>query len=191
MHSTTKLKTMSKRTNYLRIALMLVAWIIFVGLSIDAGGYLTNTIYTLFINPELAKNFWTQIDLFKLYQFNQSHYVTLTVLMVITSILKALMFYLIAKIFYDKRLNLSKPFNEAVNRFVSNIAYLALGIGLFSYWGTKFSQYLVKQGVELPQVHELSLGGADVWLFMGVTMLVVAFIFKKGVDIQTENDLTV
>ena len=71
------------------------------------------------------------------------------------------------------------------------IAYLALGIGFFSYWGAKLSAQLASQGVAMPDVQQLSLAGADVWLFMSVTLFVIAQIFKRGVEIQTENELTV
>ncbi len=182
---------MSKRTDYFLKALTVIAWIIFIGLCIEAGGYLTSTILTLFVNPEGAKRFWTQIDLSDLYQFNQSRYVTLTSIMIIIAVLKAMMFYFIVKIFYDKKVEFSKPFNETLNRFVFKTAYLALGIGLFSFLGAKFSRQLSQQGVQLPDTQQLQMGGADVWLFMGVTLLVIAFIFKKGVEIQNENDLTV
>ncbi|MFZ1527978.1 MAG: DUF2975 domain-containing protein [Ferruginibacter sp.] len=182
---------MSKRTDYFLIALTVIAWIIFIGLCIEAGGYITNTVITLFLNPEGAKKFWMQIDLSKLYHFNKSHFVMLTSLMIIIAILKALMFYFIVKIFHDKKIDFLKPFNEALNRFIFNTAYLALGIGFFSSWAAKFSGQLSKQGVELPDVQQLKVGGADVWLFMGVTLLVIAFIFKKGVEIQNENDLTI
>lgn len=182
---------MSKRTDYFRLLLIVVAWIIFVGLCIEAGGFLTNSLVTLLFKPEGAKRFWTQVDLSQLYHFNQSYYVTLTSIIVIAAVLKALMFYFIVKIFHDKRLNLLKPFNEVMRRFVLIIAWLALGIGLFSFWGARLAGQLVKQGLEMPDVQQLRLGGADVWLFMGITLLVVAFIFKKGVEIQTENDLTV
>ena len=124
---------MAKRTDYFLTALTVIAWIIFIGLCIEAGGYLTNTIFTLFINPEGAKKFWMQIDLSKLYQYNQSRYVTLTSIMVIIAVLKAWMFYYIVKIFYDKKVDLSRPFNEAMNRFIFKTAYLAMGIAFFSF----------------------------------------------------------
>jgi hypothetical protein len=37
----------------------------------------------------------------------------------------------------------------------------------------------------------LHLGGADVWLFMGVILYIIAQIFKRGIEIQAENELTV
>jgi hypothetical protein len=43
----------------------------------------------------------------------------------------------------------------------------------------------------MPAIESLRIGGADVWLFMGVTLLVIGQIYKKGIEIQTENELTV
>ena len=86
---------------------------------------------------------------------------------------------------------MSQPFNRDLVRFIFNVSYLALGIGLFSWWGVKYTEWFVKQGVEMPDIQYLRLGGADVWLFMGVTLFVIAQIFKRGIEIQTENELTV
>jgi hypothetical protein len=43
----------------------------------------------------------------------------------------------------------------------------------------------------MPDIEHLRLGGADVWLFMGVTLFVIGHIFKRGIEIQSENELTV
>ena len=182
---------MSARTHYIQKAVYIVSWIIFIGVSVEAGGFIFNTFYTLFINPEDAHKFYMQIDLSELYNYDQSRFVTLTSLMIIAAIMRALMFYIIVKIFDDKKLNLAQPFNETVKGFVLKIAYLALGIGLFSYWGEKVTVRLVNQGIKMPDLQNLSLGGADVWMFMGITLLVIAEIFKKGIELQNENDLTV
>lgn len=168
-----------------------VAWIIFIGLSIDAGGFIVNTFYTLFINPEGSSYFWNHIDLGALYQFNQSHFVTLTSLMTIVAVLKAILFYLIIKIIHNKKLNLVKPFNKEVNRFIFSLAYLAIGIGLFASWGTHFSENMIQQGVAIPAIQHLKISGGDVWVFMGVVLLVIAYVFKRGIEIQNENELTV
>src|SRR5688572_3322076 len=182
---------MTIKTDYILRALQVLSWIIFVGLGIQAGGLITNTIATLMLTPEGATRFWKEVDLTAVYHYNQSLYVTLTSIMIIATVLKALMFYFIIRIFHDKKFNLSKPFNEAVRRFILIIAYLSLGIGIFSSWGTKFAGQLANEGVELPSIQQLRLGGADVWLFMSVILLVIASIFKKGIEIQNENELTV
>lgn len=186
-----KIKSMSIKTDYLLKALHIISWIIFIGVSIDAGGVLTNAVYIIFFNPSFANRFWARLDLSQVYAFNQTSFVTLTILMSIVTMLKATLFYIIVKIFHDKKINLSNPFTEGIGRYISNIAYLALGIGLFSLWGAELSQSLVNQQVKLPQIQDLQIGGADVWFFMGFTLLVFAKIFKKGIDLQSEINLTV
>jgi hypothetical protein len=182
---------MSAKTDFILKVLNVVSWIIFIGVCIEAGGFIFNTFFTLLLNPVGADKFWTEVDLSDLYEYNQSYFVTLTSLMIIVAVMRALMFYVIVKIFHAKKLNLSKPFNETLEGSIFKIAYLALGIGLFSFWGAKCTEWLVNQGVNMPDLKYLRLAGADVWLFMGVTLLIIAQIFKKGIEIQNENDLTV
>jgi hypothetical protein len=55
----------------------------------------------------------------------------------------------------------------------------------------KYARWLAQQGVKMPDIEHLRLGGADVWLFMGVTLFVIGHIFKRGIEIQSENELTV
>ena len=72
-----------------------------------------------------------------------------------------------------------------------NIAYCAIGIGLFSMWGSDIAEWLIGKGEKLPTISKLKLGGADVWFFMGFIILIFAKIFKKGIEIQSDNDLTI
>lgn len=182
---------MSKKTDYILKALHVISWIIFIGVCIEAGGFIFNAFTNLILTPAGAEKFWTEVNLSELYNYNISHYITMVSLMIIVAVMRAVMFWIIVKFFYNNGLNMAKPFNETLRRFVSNIAYLALGIGLFSFWGAKFAAKLVSEGVKMPELQYLRVGGADVWLFMGITLLVIAHIFKKGIEMQNENDLTV
>ena len=83
---------MATKKDYLLIVLHILSWIIFVGLCVEAGGFLFNTLYTIFYNPAGAARFWMKSDLSSLYAFDQGQFVTLTVLMVIAAVLKAIMF---------------------------------------------------------------------------------------------------
>ncbi len=168
-----------------------VAWILFIGLCVEAGGIIFNTLYTLFINPVGAKNVWSGADLSNLLQYDRGQFMVVSLLMAIVAVLKTLIFYQIIKILLNKKLDMSQPFNKKVNRFILLVAYLALGTGFFSLWGDRYSEWLIKQGVKMPDIQNLQMGGADVWMFMGVTLFVIAHIFKRGVEIQAENELTV
>ncbi len=171
--------------------LHIISWIIFIGICIEAGGYVFNAIYTMAINPVGAGHFWNKLDLSALYKLDPGYFLVLTSLMSITAILKAIMFYLIVLILHDKKLNMSRPFNQELGRFMFRVSYLTLGIGLFTAWGAKYTARFLEQGIKTPSPEHLGLTGADVWLFMGITLFVIAQIFKRGIEIQTENDLTV
>lgn len=177
-------------TQILKI-LYVLSWIIFVGLCVEAGGFIFNAFFTSVINPIDAKHFWQQVDLSNLYNYDHGYFLVVTFLMIIVSVLRALLFYLIVKILHDKKLNISQPFNKETGKFIFNVAYLSFGIGLFSWWGVKYAEWFSSKGVTMPDVEHLRFGGADVWLFMSVTLFVIAQIFKRGIEIQTENELTI
>jgi hypothetical protein len=167
--------------------LYVLSWIIFIGVCIEAASFFFNAFFSLAINPQAADYF----HLSALYQYDRGHFFVQLLLMGIPGVLKAIIFYLIVKILMDKKLDMAQPFNNEMGRFVFSVSYLALGTGLFSFWGMKYAQWLVQQGVQMPDIQHLRLGGADVWLFMGVTLFIIAHIFKRGIEIQSENELTV
>lgn len=171
--------------------LYVLSWILFIGLCIQAGGFIFNAFFTLVLNPVNAHKLWQEVDLSGLYAYDPGYFFVETLLLSIVSILKAIIFYLIVKILHDKKLNMAQPFNTEVGRFILIVSYLTLGIALFSRWGVKYAEWFVKQGVKMPDIEHLHLGGADVWLFMSVTLYVIAQIFKRGIEIQNENELTV
>lgn len=171
--------------------LYIISWIIFIGICIEAGGYVFNAVYTMFYNPVGAAHLWNKLDLSALYNLDPGFFLVLTSIMSIVAILKAIMFYQIVLILHDKKLNMSRPFNEEMGHFMFRVSYLTLGIGLFTAWGAKYATRFLEQGVKTPSPEHLGLTGGDVWLFMGITLFVIAQIFKRGIEIQTENDLTV
>lgn len=171
--------------------LQVVSWIIFIGLCIDAGGIVFNVVCTFAISPLYTSNFWKEADLSALYRYDPGYFVVIALLMVIVAVLKALLFYLIIKLFINKRLNLSRPFSFEIKQLLLNISWLILGIGLFSHSGREYAEWLSKRGVKMPDPQSMRLDGADVWLFMAVILFVVAQVIKRGIEIQRENDLTI
>ena len=167
--------------------LHVVSWILFIGVSIEAGSFIFNAIFTLVLNPNNANYF----DLASLYQYDPGYFLVQLLLMSLVSVMRAIIFYLILKLLHDKKLDMTQPFNNELGRFLFNIAYLAFGIGMFSFWGVKFTNWFVSLGVKMPDIMHLRLAGADVWLFMGVIIYIIALIFKRGIEIQSENDLTI
>lgn len=182
----------TKITSKLMMKVLTVfSWIIFIGLSVEAGGIFFNSLLTLFYNSNWAKNAWNGIDFSSLFDYDKRYYITEMLLMSIVAILKALLFYLIVKILHNKKLNLVEPFNIETQKFVYNSSYICFGIGLFSTWGVQNTKWLTDKGILMPTFEKLNFGGADVWFFMGIILLVIAQIFKKGIELQNENKLTI
>ncbi|HWB27228.1 MAG TPA: DUF2975 domain-containing protein [Chitinophagaceae bacterium] len=171
--------------------LYILSWIIFVGVCVEAGGFMFNAFYTLVINPVDAAHFWPGINFSSLYSYDHGYFLAVTLAMSIVAVLRCWLFYLIVKLLHGDKLNMAQPFNKTVGRFIFNLSYVAFIIGAMSWWGSNYADWLAGKGVVMPGVEHLRLAGADVWLFMGVILFVIAHIFKRGIEIQSENELTV
>ncbi len=178
-------------TNQILKFLYILSWIILAGICIEGVAIITSTIATLFLGTDGAGHLWRPVDLYALYGYDPGHFAVQALLIVIVVVLKAWIFIMILKMLHGNKLDLSQPFNRATMRFILWISYFSFLIGIFSWRGVKYSQWLMTKGVHIPDTETLQLGGADVWLFMSVVLFVVAQIFKKGIEIQEENELTV
>ena len=58
---------MSKTNNFVFWGLYVIAWLIFVGLSIEAGGLVVNFFFSLY-SPEFIQNLYQKLDLMEMYQ---------------------------------------------------------------------------------------------------------------------------
>ena len=171
----------------LRIMHILV-WIAFIGTCIKTGAILYSFFVSLFINPEGAKNLHMGLDLSALYNYNSRHYITTVFYIICVSGLKALITYLVIKIFL--KINFVHPFSINVTSLISRISYVALGIGVLALIGTAHSEWLIKKGVMLPPLYDY-LGGAADYLFFGGIIFIISLVFKRGIEIQSENELTI
>lgn len=182
--------TITITSRHILKALYVLSWIIFIGLGIEAGALIFYAVLSV-ARPESAEHLWQRIDLLDLLQHDRGEFLVLMFNMIIVALARATMFYLIIKIIHDKKLDIVQPFNISLVRLIQKTAYLALLIGLFSQGGTKYANWLAAKGISIPDTQHLRLAGADVWFFMGITLIVIAQIFKRGIEIQTENELTV
>src|ERR1700709_1337741 len=114
--------------------LYVLSWIIFIGICIEAGGFITNAFFVL-INPGMVKHLWQQVDLSNLFKYDRGYFFVVIFIMSVVAVTKAWIFYLIIKILHDKKLNMAQPFNRDVQRFIFKISYMCLLIGIFSWWG--------------------------------------------------------
>lgn len=178
---------MSKTNNFVFWSLYIVAWLIFVGLSIEAGGLIVNFFFSLY-KPELVHNLYQKLDLTEMYKNSRLAFFGMYGFILTISILKACLFYIVIRLMH--KMNLSKPFNSFVAKQISTISYYTLSIGLLSYIARQLSKNLMHYGFVTDNLNQF-WEDSQAFILMGAVIYIIATIFKKGVALQTENDLTV
>ena len=179
--------TMSKTNNFVFKGLYIVAWLIFVGLSIEAGGLLVNFFFSLY-KPEFVQNLYQKLDLIEMYKDSRLAFFGIYGFILSISILKACLFYTVIRLMHT--IDLSKPFSTFVARQILQISYYTLSIGLLSYIARQFAKNLMHHGFVTDHLNPFWVD-SQAFILMGAVIYIIATIFKKGVDIQSENDLTV
>lgn len=178
---------MSRTNNFVFWALYIVAWIIFVGLSIEAGGLIVNFFFSLF-KPEFVQNLYQKLDLSEMYKQSRLAFFGIYCFILSISILKACLFYIVIHLMH--KMDLSKPFNSFVSRQILMISYFTLSIGLLSLVARQLAKALLNYGFVTHDLNQFWADG-EAFILMGAVVYIIATIFKKGVDLQVENDLTV
>lgn len=178
---------MSKTNNFVFKGLHVVAWIIFVGLCIEAGGIIVNFIFNLW-KPEFVPKLYQKLDLSEMYKDSKLAFFGIYSFILSISILKAWLFYIVITLMH--KMDLSKPFDTFVSKQISQISYFTLSIGLISYIARQFSKNLMHHSIVSTNLDQF-WGDSEAFILMGAVIYIIATIFKKGVAIQNENDLTV
>lgn len=178
---------MSKTNNFVFWGLYVIAWLIFVGLSIEAGGLVVNFFFSLY-NPEVLQNLYQKLDLMAMYTESKFAFYGVYSFILIISILKAVLFYAVIHLMH--KMDLSKPFNTFVAKQISLISYCTLSIGFLSHIARQFVKNLIHHGFVLDNLNQFWVD-SEAFILMGAVIYIIAIIFKKGIALQTENDLTV
>lgn len=178
---------MSKKNNFVFKALIIVAWAIFVGLCIEAGGLIVNFIFSLY-KPESVQNLYQKLDLSEMYNRSKWAFFSIYTFILSISILKAYLFYIVIRLI--SKLDLSKPFISFVSGQITQISYFTLSIGLLSYIAQQTAKNMLHRGYEIDTLNQF-WADSQAFILMAAVIYIIAAIIKKGIEIQNENDLTV
>lgn len=162
----------------------ILSWVIFIGLCIKTGVFIVSILITLFGDPYAANHLYMPVDVGSLYHFDNWYYLSTTSLVIIFLLLKAYIFYLVIRVFSE--FNFNNPFNLKAACLISKISYVALGTGLLLVLASAYKVFLVKEAFMFP----FDFGAAE-FIFMAGVLFIIAFLFKRGVELQQENDLTI
>ena len=174
---------MKTKTEIILIITNVLAWLAIAGFIIKAGAILIS--YGVSIgNPEGAKNLYMGMNLYNLRQFDFWHYTGVVVHMIIILGAEAYTAFLVTKVL--SKIKMASPFTIEISKLLEKISYVILAIWAVAMLYNAHMQWLSKQvsGLQENLFSEESL-------FIAGVVFVFAQIFKKGVELQSENELTV
>lgn len=176
------------RQNILVFKVMTVlAWIIFVALCIESGALLFNFIYSLF-KPEVVKYLYNKLDLSEMYNRSIEVYVMMYSFILVIAILKSILFYHVIQL--TSKLDLAKPFNSFVSQKISSISYITFVIGFVSIVARQTAKNLSHKGYDINMLNTFWVD-SQAYILMAGVIYIIAKIFKRGIELQTENDSTI
>ena len=171
---------MKAKTEILFKAMKYIAWIIFIGLMIVAGSIIISYIVSIG-NENAAKDLYKGMNLYAYRQLGLGNYSFLTGYKVIFYLLQAYVAFLIIKLF--KFLDLSKPFNSNAVKVLQKLSFYILAV-----WITILIQnvhlYILERIYEITAIYSSN----DAIFLAGIVFL-LSQIFKRGLEIQSENEL--
>lgn len=171
------------KTETVLVVMNVIAWITFIGLMIEAGAILVS--YGVSVaNPKAAMKLYKGLDWFNLRQYDFWHYTGIITLKAAILIIEAYTAYMVIKVL--SAIKMTNPFTMDVAKRLENIAYtlILVWVAVLIYNGQL--RWLSKEvtGIEANRL------SADFIFYAGL-VFIISQIFKKGVEIQSENELTV
>lgn len=176
----TKTKT---TTETILVVMNVLAWIVFLGLLFEAGAILAT--YGISVaKPDIATKLYKSEDWLSLMQFDFWYYTGIISMKAAILILEAYIAFLVIKVLSS--IKMVSPFTMDVAKKLENIAYtfILVWAAVLIYNGQL--KWLSKDVVNILD-KRLS---PDFIIYAGL-IFVISQIFKKGVEIQSENELTV
>ncbi len=176
---------MKTNTETILTVLKVLAWIVFIGLCINCGSQIIAFILG-FVKPEWAQNMYNvDQNWFRLKGEGVWVYVGAMSLIIAVSAFKAYIWYILIELL--SKLNLESPFTMEVAKKLESIAYQLLVVWIASSVANGFFEGLEKQGM----TSIAKLEDANQFIFIAGIVFVISQIFKRGIEMQEENELTV
>lgn len=178
---------MTKMNNLVFSILHVIAWLIFVGLCIEAGALIVNFVYSIF-KPEVVGNLYQKLDLSVLYRQSKMVYFGMYSFVLFISILKAVLFYVVIELLL--KLDLTQPFSDFVSKKISLLSHYTLSIGILSFIARQIAKSLQNQGYQIDPLSQFWVD-SSAFIIMAAIIYIISVIFKRGIEIQSENELTI
>jgi hypothetical protein len=171
------------KTETILVIMNVLAWITFVGLMIEAGAILTTYVVGL-AKPEMVPKLYKGMDWDNLRQYDVWYYTGIITLKAAILILEAYTAYIVIKVL--STIKMTNPFTMHVAKKLENIAYILILVWVATLLYNGQLKWLSKDVAGL----EGKTLSTELIIYAGL-VFIISQIFKKGVEIQSENELTV
>ena len=88
------------------------------------------------------------------------------------------------------KLDLYKPFNRFVSGKILKISYYTFSIGILSYIARETAKAIEQKGISTENLNAF-FSDSQAFILMAAVIYIIAVIFKKGIELQNENELTI
>jgi hypothetical protein len=170
------------RTERILKIMKFFSWFAFIGLMIKAGGILFTYILSI-ENAEISKNLYEGLNMYEYRNYSFTHYSFIIGYKIILFAIEAYISYLVIKLL--KVLNIKQPFNMDVQKLMQQISNCIFYLWIIAIVHNTHTQLIGKK-----HDFEMDLFSSD-FVFLSVIIFIFAQIVKRGIEIQSENDLTI
>ncbi|MDG1039966.1 MAG: DUF2975 domain-containing protein [Polaribacter sp.] len=170
------------KTEKLLKVMKLFSWFAFIGLMIKAGAIL----FTYFLsinNAEISKDLYEGMNLFEYREYSFIQYSFIVGYKILLFATEAYIAYLVIQLL--RKLDIKQPFNVHVQKFMQQISK-----SIFYLWIIAIVHNTHMQLIGKKHNFEMDLFSSD-FVFLSVIIFIFAQIVKRGIEIQSENDLTI
>lgn len=173
---------MKHKTEIILWVLNVVAWVVFIGLLVETGAIIFSWAVSL-IKTLAASDLYEGLDLSAYKNASSVHYHVLVWIKVVFYGGQAFVAYLMTKLM--AKLNIERPFDTEVAQLMHRIS-----MGIFQVWLIALFHNMQVEYVEKKYDIAGNPISLDFILLAGI-VYVFAEMFKRGVEMQAENELTI
>jgi len=174
---------MRTKTDNLLAIMNVLTWLTIAGLFVKAGAIIISYLVSIG-NDEGSKNLYMGLNWWNLKQYDFWQYTGSVILILAIIFLEAYIAYLLTRVL--SKIKMKNPFTMDVAKSLERMSLILL----FTWAVTMmYNAHMIWLAKRIPGLQEHQFSG-DFIFFAGI-VFVIAQIFKKGVEIQTENELTV
>ncbi len=173
---------MKTRTAKILDAMKILSWIVFIGLLIQAGTLIFASIY-ISINPGSEISYLKSFDWINNHGDSHAGFYAVWILKFAIICFEAYSAMVVIKVL--SAINIANPFTISVAKGLERISYLILDIWILT---------IISKACSALTDNKVSVGTStdDIsFIFLAGIIFVFSQIFKRGIELQSDNELTI